>query len=352
MRKNQQGLSLVELLIGLTIGLIVLAAIGTVYVNVTNVVRQRDDQAQLNDPARSVFQLLRSDLSQSGFVDVFDLDPGTNRPLASRLFQSGNEELTNMYVRATGAGPIRTPMEQMFQGLTPIFGCDGEMNDTPNGIVAGGPPLAASCGSANPTRHTLRIAYQAIPLNPANPTRSLNNTDPTTGVGLDCLQQNPPAVPPPGVNHIVINQYFIETIGGINQLRCRGSGAAAAQTLATGIEEFALRYQVSAPAPAGAAVAAGGQQSQYISATLVQGSPQGWAGVTAVEICMVSATDTATRGPAAQGTLAVQPTRPTCQRQADGQFADNVARAAGDTRLWKRFTSVVSLRNAVYATPI
>lgn len=349
---RQRGVSLVELLVGLTIGLVVLAAIGTVYVNISNLMRQREDQSQLNDPARIIMQTLRQDLMQAGYVDIFDLEPTTNRPQATGLFQPGSAQLANIYVR-NPAIAVASPLERFFEGLTPLFGCDGEMNNTPNAIVTAGAPLAPSCGAASATRHSLRVAYQAVPISAANPTNSLTAVNANTGSGLDCLQQNPPGVPAPGVNHIVINQYFILDNGGTRRLRCAGSGGNQAQDLAVGVEEFVLRYQMSAPgAAAGPLAAAGGAQSQYLSATEVAASAQGWAGVTAVEICLISATDTASRGPAAAGTQAVQPTRPTCQRTNAGEFANNIARAAGDTRLWKRFTTVISLRNAVYATPL
>ena len=63
---------------------------------------------------------------------------------------------------------------------------------------------------------------------------------------------------------------------------------------------------------------------------------------------MVSATAT---GTAATGTTALQTSRPTCERTAAGNFKTDILRATGDTRLWKRFTSIISVRNAIYASP-
>lgn len=152
---------------------------------------------------------------------------------------------------------------------------------------------------------------------------------------------------------MIINRFSAPApaAGAVSQLNCEGSGAVGAQSLAAGVEEFVLRYQMSAPGTAANPVAAGSGQQRYISAADVTASAQGWAGVTAVEICIVSATPT-TSGPAAQGTVALQPTRPTCTRDANGAFDANIARAAGDNRLWKRYTSVVSVRNAIFATPL
>jgi len=350
-------------MVSLAIGLIILTAIGTVYVSSNNVLRQREDQAQLNDPARIVMRLLRQNLMQAGYVDLFDLDAAGNSQ-AETLFDAKNVDLANMYVRDPAIGTIETPISRFYAGLTPIFGCDGEMNNTPQGITKVAPPLVPACGTANATRHTLRIAYQGVPVTPANAGNSLLPASGNTGDGLDCLQQAPAApgsadAGTPDGDTLVINQYSLRIRDdGVSQLACQGSGVVVPPVddeygdIASGVEEFILRYQVAAPGLAANEEAAGGAQSQYISATEVTASPQGWAGVTAVEICIISATDQVTRGAAASGTVALQPTRPTCQRSAVGGYQPNIARAAGDTRLWKRFTSVVSLRNAVFATPL
>jgi prepilin-type N-terminal cleavage/methylation domain-containing protein len=345
---HQNGLTLIELLISITIGLIILIAIGTVYINSNNLMRQREDQSQLNEPARTVARILHHNLVQAGFVDIFDLNPA-NRAQASNIFVPGNESLTNLFLRNPAIAPVSSPISVIFPGLVPVFGCDGEMNGTPNGIATAGPPAAVACGAANPTRHTLQVAYQAIPNDAANASNSLIAANPALGVGVDCLQQNLPA----GTT-IVINRFFVPdpAAGEAPQLRCSGSGNVQNQVMAPGVEEFILRYQLSVPGAAGGGVAAGGGQAQYISATDVTApGAQGWSAVTAVEVCIVSATNPA-QGAAAQGTTVLQPERPTCQRDPAGGFLPNIARAAGDNRLWKRFTFVVSLRNSVYATPL
>ncbi|MBE0589066.1 MAG: PilW family protein, partial [Hydrogenophaga sp.] len=337
--RRQSGTSLIEVMVSLAIGLIILTAIGTVYVSSNNVLRQREDQAQLNDPARIVMRLLRQNLMQAGYVDLFDLDAAGNSQ-AETLFDAKNVDLANMYVRDPAIGTIATPISRFYEGLTPVFGCDGAMNNTPLGITSVAPPLAPSCGTASATSHSLRIAYQGVPVTPANAGSSLVPANGNTGDGLDCLQQAPatPGSADAGTTDgdtLVINQFSLRTTGGVSQLACRGSGAAAIQDVAAGVEEFILRYQVAAAGVAASEEAAGGAQSQYISATEVSASAQGWAGVTAVEICFISATDQVTRGAAASGTVVLQPTRPTCQRNAVGGFQDNIARVAGDTRLWK-----------------
>ena len=353
----QAGVTLIELLVAITIGLVILVAIGTAYLNTTNSARQRENQSELNEPARVVLRLLQHDLSSAGYVDVFDRDAATGRPQAASLFVPGNGDLINLFERVPGPVPLGTPMTQFFAGRFPVFGCDGAMNSTPNAIAGAAAPIV-TCGAASATRQSLQIAYQAAPAAAvANPSVSLSAPNGATGEGRDCNQQGLPGAPAPlFAQKFVINRYFlgVNPSDGVSELYCSGSGNAIQQPFARGVEELVLRYQTALPGvvpPVGTSrIAAGGRQAQYVSAATVNASALGWANVTAVEVCMVSAT-AVTSGAAATGTVNLQPTRPTCERGADGAFAPNIARGAGDSRLWKRFTSVVSIRNAVYSTP-
>ena len=362
-RQRQSGMTLIEVLVALTIGLVILIAIGTAYVNSANLARQRENQSELNEPAAVVMRLLKQDLSLAGYVDIFDLDIA-GQPQAASLFLPGDAKLMNLYQRVPEATPLETPLTQFFPGLLPVFGCDGAMAGTSNAIMTA-ETAALSCGTANATRQSLQIAFQARPLQSAtaNPIRSLLPPDPATGAGRDCNQQSFNRAPPDTVNtpvreKFVINRYFIQPspADGINELYCGGPGNNLSQPLARGVEEFVLRYQVAQPGVFAAlgtlSPAAGGVQSQYVNAATVAASPLGWAAVSAVEVCMVLATAT-TSGAAASGTTTLQPFRPTCQRAANGNgdFIADVARASGDSRLWKRFTSVTTLRNAIYSSP-
>lgn len=354
MQNDQRGVTLIELLISITIGLVILIAIGAAYVNSTNLARQRENQSELNDPARNVMQQLQKDISSAGFVDLFDDDSTLNRPLASSLYVAGDEGLANLYQRVPTGAPLSTPLGQFFPGLLPVFGCDGAMNSTPNAIALSPTPApapAVSCGVGNAVQHSLQIAYQALPSAGAKPMSSLLPANAATGNGLDCLQQGLVG-PATGREAIyVINRYFVQpsTTDSINELLCSGAGSATPQPIARGIEEFVLRYQTGLPGTATSG-AAGGVQSQYLSAADVSASALGWANVTAVEVCMVAATAT-TSGAAAAGTTALQTNIPTCLRDAAGNFSPNPARPLGDTRLWKRFTFVKTVRNAIYSTP-
>ncbi len=355
--RAQSGITLIELMISITIGLVILIGIGTAYLNSTNTTRQRENQSELNEPARVVMQQLRHDVSTAGYVDILDFD-AASRPQAYSIFLDDNDNtLANMFKRVPEAAALRAPLTVLAPGLMPIFGCDGAMISTPNAIANLATAVLA-CGALNPVQQSLQIAYQAAPSALPNPkgTGSVLAPNAATGEGSDCNQQ---ALDPAGAK-FAINRYFVRpsATDGINELYCSGSGSPTPQPLARGVEEFVLRYQIAQPGPVlppgMAAVAAGGAQAQYASAAEVKASALGWANVTAVEICLVSAT-AVTSGAAATGTTTLQTTRPTCERDVAGanigNFSANVNRVAGDLRLWKRFTSVVSVRNAIYSSP-
>jgi type IV pilus assembly protein PilW len=352
---RQHGFSLIEVMVSLTIGLIIMIAIGAAYYNSSNLSRQRENQTELNEPARIVMRMLLQNISAAGYIDIFDFGL-TKMPQAGALFIPGKDSLLNLYQRVPEATPLATPLGQFFPGMSPVFGCDGVMNSSPNELVRSATSVVLGCGTANTTTHTLQVAYQSTPSALTNTMVSLLPSNSVTGEGHDCLQQNPPATAIPPRNKFVVNRFYVADNDGVNELYCAGSGNSIPQPIARGVEEFMLRYQLAQPGVAPAAgstgIAAGSAQAQYVNATTVSNvatNPIGWANVTAVEICIISAT--AATGSAAAGTAQVQPLRPTCSRNADGTYAANVARATSDTRLWKRFTSVVSVRNAVYSTP-
>jgi len=344
----EKGFSLVELLVSITIGLVILVAIGTVFQTSTSIQRQREDYNEINDPLKMVTGVLRSNISQAGYVDFLD-SPGGNS-IASTIFSNEDPKYQNTFVRNSSISAPVPPLQRLVAGLLPVFGCDGAMNSDPNALSIATPPLSLGCSaSISATQHTLQIAYQAVPSSAnSGTTNSLTAADASTGEGRDCLQQGIPASVTSGV---VINRFFIKTNTGdnTNELYCQGSGNAVAQPIARGVEEFVLRYQL-AQAGSSNLVSAGGSKSQYLSASQVSLDAVGWPGVSAVEICLITATPQI-KGAAATGTTTLQPTRPTCTRTADGAFNPNVIRAANDTRLWKRFTYTVAVKNAVYAFP-
>lgn len=347
-RFKQTGFSIIEILVSITIGLIIMIAIGAVYQTSTSIQRQKEDYDEVNDPIKMVSSLIRANVAQAGYIDFLDA-PGGNS-YGSAIFRTDNAEYQNTFVRNSAVSTPVTPLQRVVGGLFPVFGCNGQMNSTPNALATTTPPLTLGCSATtSTTQHSLQLAYQAIPSSTnTSTTNSLTASSATTGEGRDCLQQT---IPSGSTSGVVINRFFVSANTGdnTNELYCSGSGNATAQPIARGVEEFVVRYQV-AQAGSTTIASAGGAKSQYLTAAQVSADTIGWPGVSAVEICMIVATPQV-KGAAAPGTAALQPTRPTCTRTTDGAFNANIDRASGDTRLWKRFTYVIAVKNSIYAFP-
>ncbi len=342
----QSGFTLIEVLVSITIGLVIMIAIGAVYQTSTSIQRQREDYNEVNDPMKMVSSLMRMNISQAGYLDFMDAPSGNT--YGSQIFRIDDPKFQNTFVRNTSVSTPVTPVQRLVGGLFPVFGCDGTMNSSPNALSKATPPLTLGCSSTtSTTQHALQVAYQVIPSSTnSSSLNSLVASNSATGEGRDCLQQS---LPTQATSGIVINRFFVQTNAGdnTNELYCAGSGNTAAQPIARGVEEFVVRYQV-AQAGSATLASAGGAKSQFLTATQVAADTVGWPGVSAVEVCIIVATPQ-TKGSATSGTAQLQPTRPTCTRTNTGAFNNNVNRANGDSRLWKRFTYTIAVKNAIYA---
>ena len=75
--RRQSGMSLIELMIALTIGLVLMAGLTAVFVNSSKSQRVGQDQAQQNDNARYAMDTLASDLHMAGYFGDYEPLDGT-----------------------------------------------------------------------------------------------------------------------------------------------------------------------------------------------------------------------------------------------------------------------------------
>lgn len=352
-RISECGFSMVEVLISITIGLLILIAIAAVYQTAGSLQQQQQSYDEIHAPIKAITGLLKTNITQAGYVDFLDAPYGNFN--ASGAFDARDTAAVNAFVHDPTLGSVKSPMERLVGGLFPIFGCDGQMNDNTYTLAVSAPPISSTCGSSDPLKNSLQVAYQTVPGDVGTSTgsayASVGTANSVTGEGRDCLQQQLPsgaAASSATAMGLVINRFYVATKDGINELHCMGSGNRSPQPIAQGVEEFVVRYQVSSASSISDGLA-GGKKSQFLTATQVTADTVGWPGVTAVEICIVVANVQT----GATGTAQLQPKRPTCSRKTSGSsagsFADDVTRASGDSRLWKRFTFTFALRNAIYA---
>ena len=81
--RAQRGFTLIEMMVGITLGLIVLAVVTTVFVNVSSNRRDMERTGRQIENGRFAVQLLADDIVNAGYFGEFDprdVGPPTTRP--------------------------------------------------------------------------------------------------------------------------------------------------------------------------------------------------------------------------------------------------------------------------------
>ena len=222
-RPSQHGATLLELLVGITIGLLTVAvAVGALVVS-RGISGTVSEASQLQQQASYAFRVIGQQLRQAGSRQ---LDP-----------------LTTPDVHAKFYAPNDVPVE--FSGIMPISGKD----------------------APGTTEFALEVNYQNI--------KELTVLQPTDGEYQirNCLQEKAEAasVPLP----MVSNKFKRNTTDGT--LVCAGTGAA--QPIIQNVKDFTIQYltQATDGTPSAAPT------YQYVSATT---AGSGWLKVYAVQVCL------------------------------------------------------------------
>lgn len=332
-RHRPAGFSLLEMLLSLSLGLLLVLALAQAHGLSGQWIRQHEDQAALDEPGRLALAFLVGELQSAGYVDW--LGPSeTGQPLLEiGLAEMGLSVGTG--VQPAAADPSAwsaapgAALGRWVGGLTPLFGCDGDMEPSPHALLQSGSASGLTCGTRRSTRHTLQIARQSSAANAATQHSSLGAQDPLRA--LDCLQQGAGGPAP-----LVINRFRIAVSGGDSQLQCAGSGNASAQALWSGVEELVFHFDVQ---HSGAWRWLSASQTSDLAT-----NPGGWAAVRAVHVCLLMGTSS-NQGAASWGSRSLQAMRPTCARDAAGAHLPDQARLAHQAGLWRRFSAVVALPN-------
>lgn len=235
-RSRARGLSLIELMISLVIGLVVVGAVIVSVIGAGNAGRFQAAFAQMNEDAQIALSILRRDLEMSGY----------SQPTA--LTSSG------------GASPTLSLTFGSLGTQTFVFGCDSGFSN----------PRAATlvCGTA--TTPAVEAVYEAD---------KSNTVLTAANVPTDCLGNGIQVGPP----YLARNRFFISTsASGRPELSCASNHTVAtAQPLVENIESMKIWY--------GLAVAASpAQVVRYVTATqmAVVGATE-WNRVISVRVCLI-----------------------------------------------------------------
>jgi type IV pilus assembly protein PilW len=225
---GQRGFTLVELLVGITIGLLTIAvALGAIVAS-RGVSGTVSDASQLQQQAAYAFRVMSKQLRQAGSLRL------------------------NLAPQKPDAGAVIDPVEAVaFE--TKATGSDSTTFD---------PFVDTLSGIDNPTssQYKLTVGYR-------NYTETV--TTGTDSLLRDCLGGQT-------ANALIQSRFVLNTT--TNELQCAGLGAA--QPIIQNVANFQVRYMVQTdPAPFG------NPQIQYRTATQVGAG--NWASVFGVEVCLV-----------------------------------------------------------------
>lgn len=236
---RQRGLSLVELLIGLTLGLTVIAAALALYLSSGHAYRSTQAVTQMTEDASVALSILRAQIALAGYSNPTGLD--------------SEGQMTRAF---TGQG---------------LFGCTGGI--TPASI-GGSSPQDIVCHDDPEQPDAIVVRYEAD---------TRNTLATATGTPTDCLGNSTPLMD--GTHHLADNRYVVHD----HTLSCKGNGHSVAQPLVDHIVDLDLRYGIAAPA-AGTpdAVTLRYLTAQEVSGTTVPPSASPlWRQVKAVRLCLV-----------------------------------------------------------------
>lgn len=344
--RYQRGVSLLELIVSLTLGMIILLGLISIYEVGSKSSRQADDIIDMNAKANLIMSRLGYDFDHAGYIDLLSPNPANpSQTNAQAIFTT--QGLSDAYqgkLTSTGAAP--TPPLMAITGVPGIYGCLGEMSGAQMAGSAGGgsfTPLKnlPTCGAPGDGRHqSLQVAYQITSAANADDTQSLRGPDTSNAVGwdLDCLGGR---VDPSTNGGFVSNRYSLDADG---DFRCSGSASnSGAQTLVHDVQAFVVRYRITTPTAGN--IKSGLETVRSVAANQIEDTalnPLGLAGVTGVEVCLVLRSHD--RFPSV---AKYQTSLPSCVAGANGQFER--PRPAGDWYFYKRYVSSFALPNKIYS---
>ncbi len=287
-RASERGLSLLELMVGMGLGLLALTTALAAFGGISSLSRNVRGSAGVAQNALMSLGYLQRQVQRAGYVDLMN-DVGTPPALAGQ--DSG---------AVTGAAGDASLLASVFQGthagLRALHGCNG-------GYQTAGTLLDYQCASSsNDLAGSLTVAYQALSTGTAGwGGQSLASSySDRVPFATDCAGRatraadNAQASP---AGEVVINRFYLDTQN--SSLRCLGNGnPASAVEVASNVEQFRVLYGV---AQAGSASAPGEAVAQYVSASSVAGMSGGWDNVIAVQLCLLMVSDPAQASPSGTG---------------------------------------------------
>ncbi|KQT10708.1 hypothetical protein ASG30_07800 [Ramlibacter sp. Leaf400] len=266
-----RGLTLVELLVSLTLGLLLVVATTAGYLGLSEAARMAEAQARMNEDGQAALEVLTAHVRMAG--------GNPDRPSRSP---------------ATRRNPVY-PNPFAFA----VRGCDRTFAN----VVSAASVQDLTCaGGTTPAPDSIAVTYEVDRYNTVTQGPSWDPTD-CLGRPLPALTATvtviaPPPAPPTDTDisyHVADNRFYIDAFGptGSPSLFCKGNGMNSdASPLVENVEDLQLTYGT---VPPGTAVTNTAHIAGYLGASDLTGHPafggapeaERWGKVASVRICVV-----------------------------------------------------------------
>jgi type IV pilus assembly protein PilW len=267
LRRHHRGLSLIELMVALTIGLFLMLAIMSTYIGSAGASRMAEAQSRMNEDAHAALTVLTQQLRMAG----------------------NNPERPN-YVATPPANPVYST------STFTIRGCDGNFGNIPSVLDIS----SLTCTSTGTLPDSIAISYEAEKFNTAASvsgaaTDCLGQALPSTNAMVNVWDTTTSASVPTAVTYTVAsNLFYIGTSAAITapSLYCKGNGGTSAQPLVENIEDMQFSYGTGQAASGTGTLTvsgyltASGIAADTTLATLASDAER-WSKVMTVRICIL-----------------------------------------------------------------
>lgn len=312
--RQVRGLTLVELLVSLTLGLLVVVATLAGYLGLSEAGRMAEAQARMDEDGQAALSVLAAQLRMAG--------SNPDRPNRSPSTR-------------------RNPVYPSPFGFA-VRGCDGPFTNIATAAFI--QDLSCPVGASS-SPDSISVTYEADRYNTVAPSPAVLPTD-CLGYQLDEFTDTVTEVNPPNPDtHPVIDYYAAENRfyiasgpAGAPSLYCKGSGiSSTAGPLVENVEDLQLTYGT---VPAEAPVTSSANIAGYLDASEVTGHPAllsladdavRWQKVASVRVCVV-----------------IRSNKPVSLGEGSASYLKcdgSVETSPPDSRLRRAYTTTVVLRN-------
>lgn len=277
-----QGFTLVELMVAMTIGLFLTAAIGGIYVSNVVGFRAQDDDSRLQETVRGALDTLGYHIRLAGYVDVAT-DIASVRVLTSpgnisffKKQDASTDDLLSKFF-----GPKSTQYKTGTSYIHAVRGCEGLFDEDTFTTFPWG---CTTSGSSSIT-----LSYQVQPTTVATPgivrtsvgyLDSLRTFNGDTGDGADCGGQDVNGGTASPAGPLAINRFYVDA--ETKRLMCRGSGnPGKPRPIAEGVEDMRILYGIT---PTTVSLTA--SNDSFVGRYVTADSVTDWSNVLAVRVCL------------------------------------------------------------------